>query len=370
MIIAENINDAFKCLCGQILLHGKRRTVRGGDAVCIELEPLLVRIDRPDQRILLYNERKNNPFATLYETLWVLSGSRNIEHLKFFLPRAPEYSDDGETWRAGYGPRLRFYTGASEINASDGARRTVTVDQIMNVYHCLKDDPTTRRAVMTIWDPVKEGTIKETRDRPCNNWIQFMIRDNKLNCYVTVRSNDLWFGYNINTFEWTWLQETLAKALKVKLGKYYCFMSNPHIYEEYIEKVEECVENSSLEMFMILDHNSLPPLPTLPVYDELDMEFYGNTLKLIHRMIDEGVTVREGDVIQKYLALFVAWKKMDSGEFHRVYPQVMKQLPLTDMKVAAHFYFNRQLKRSKDVVVAYKEVINGQYSLDGELPQE
>jgi len=364
MIIAENINDAFSCLCGQVLEHGKRKTVRG--KTVLELEPLLVRIDKPNERILLYNERRNNPFAALYETLWVLSGSDSVEYLKFFLPRAPEYSDDGETWRASYGKRLRFASGWD-----DKVGRMWLVDQIMNVYQWLKDDPTTRRAVMTIWDPVKEGTIKETRDRPCNNWIQFMIRDHKLNCYVTVRSNDLFFGYNVNTFEWTWLQETLAKALGVGLGKYYCFISNPHIYEEYKEKVEKCVEASYLEDLLLFDvdadHNI--SLPTLPVYDKLDVGFYRKLLEPIHKMIDEGVIAFDGNNIQKYLALFICWKTVGRELFTKSYSQIMKKLPLTDMKVAAHFYFNRQLKRSKDVAVAYKEVQNGQYNLNGELPQ-
>ena len=66
-------------------------------------------------RHLCAENRNNNPFAAIVETMWVLRGRNDTKTLLPYLPRANQFADDGKHWRAGYGPRLRSYGGVDQL---------------------------------------------------------------------------------------------------------------------------------------------------------------------------------------------------------------------------------------------------------------
>lgn len=182
----------------------------------------VTKIRNPRNKFVLLPGRNNNPFASVAETMWVLSGRNDLEFLSKYLPRAKDFSDDGLTWRAGYGPRLRNFHG---------------VDQLMEVYHILKEDPSSRRAVISIFDP--SADFVESKDIPCNNWLNFQIRDGVLHMMVSVRSNDLIWGFSgINSFEWAVLHEMLADWLNVEVGTQTWLQGSLHCYEPHWGRLE------------------------------------------------------------------------------------------------------------------------------------
>lgn len=164
-IKADSLQESVKEILGRLLCDGESVDVRGYKT--LELHPCLIEITNPQKRTLLYPRRGNNPFATLAETMWVLSGRNDVKWLSMFLSRAKEFSDDynsetGEgVWRAGYGPRIRNWQGFN------GKGDIVTVDQLEFVINQLKKDSGTRQAVISIWDPAKECTVGSTKDFPC-----------------------------------------------------------------------------------------------------------------------------------------------------------------------------------------------------------
>src|SRR5690606_36637114 len=99
------------------------------------------RLDRPLERYLFVPGRNNDVFAQVAETMWVLAGRDDIAWLERYLPRAPQFSDDGATWRAAYGPRLRNWNGR---------------DQIDEVRRLLSEDRSSRRAVTSLFDPARD----------------------------------------------------------------------------------------------------------------------------------------------------------------------------------------------------------------------
>ncbi len=208
-----------------VLRDGKAVEVRGESTR--ELLGRGTLIERPDERFPFLPGRLGDPFALIAETLWVLAGRNDVEWLNRYLPRAAAYADDGRVWRAGYGPRLRNWRG---------------VDQLMEVYGLLEADRSSRRGVMSLFDPATD--FGNSRDIPCNNWLSWLIRDGELLLNVAVRSNDAMWGFSgINAFEWSVLQEILASWLGVKVGPVYFLASSFHLYEggDHIKRAADVV---------------------------------------------------------------------------------------------------------------------------------
>lgn len=172
--------------------------------------------------------RKASLPAQIAETMWVLAGRNDVGWLANYLPRAPEFSDDGTTWRGGYGPRIRSW--------NEGR-----VDQFRHVIELLKRDPDTRRAIINIYDPSVDSA--GGKDVPCNNWLHFIARDGVLDLHVATRSNDLMWGWSgINAFEWSVLLEVVAFYAGMDIGSVVFSISSLHLYEPYFKKAQRIVD--------------------------------------------------------------------------------------------------------------------------------
>lgn len=239
-ISAKNFNDAFLTLSELMLEEGKPVTSRGMKT--LELHPVFLEIRNPTQRFLSINGRRNNPLQTIYETLWVLSGRNDIGALSYYMPRAKDYSDDGKLWSGGYGPRLYNWSGQTDLGS---------INQIEGIMEAFKKDMATRQAVIQLWDPYRDNAFKETKDRPCTNYLHFMIRDGKLDLMVVMRSNDLFWGFSaINVFEWTFLQEIIAGVLVVEVGKYYHVVDSLHIYTNHVGKLVDIINAPQSDIYL------------------------------------------------------------------------------------------------------------------------
>lgn len=214
-------SEALPFIASRLLDIGQENGSRNGRVV--ELLNTQVVLTDPTRREILTADRKANVFAQIAETCWVLAGRNDIGWLSAYLPRALDYSDDGETWRGGYGPRLRGgYFG---------------FDQLEHVIDLLRDDPLTRRAVVAIYEPTVDAN--PGKDIPCNDFLQFQSRLGKLHLTVTVRSNDLMWGWSgINAFEWSTLQEIVASLLGIEVGPLTFNIGSLHLYQTHWEKAK------------------------------------------------------------------------------------------------------------------------------------
>lgn len=236
----RNMTRSFYGLMKEIRLNGNIVSSRGKEGMDTqEIHPAYIAIEKPVERVLLVPGRKNSLAATIYETFWVLAGFSNItpQFLGHYLKRAGDFSDDGITWRGAYGPRLRRFP--NEYGRP--------IDQVKEVYNTLSKSLDSRQAVITIHDPGEDTLmIGKTKDIPCNNQIYFLVRDNKLDVTVNVRSNDLIWGYSsINVFEWTVLQEAMANLLGVEIGTYYHQANSLHIYQDCFERVDQMLKTNT-----------------------------------------------------------------------------------------------------------------------------
>lgn len=228
----HNVDEALPSLL-KLVLEGHEVGARGGSRT-MEQTMVGTTLVKPWQRENLHPMRKANVAAQIAETMWVLAGRNDIEFLSHYLPRAEQFSDDGEVWRGGYGPRLRSWQWAM----SSSGRGT---DQLAEVVRLLREDRGTRRAVMSIFDPGAD--YGDSKDIPCNNWLSFISRMGKLDLHVGIRSNDLMWGWSgINAFEWSVLQEIVAELVGMNVGQIHFSTTSLHLYENHWGKAHAMVD--------------------------------------------------------------------------------------------------------------------------------
>lgn len=251
MIKFGSLDQALIGLSKKLLNEGVIRKTRGYD--CVEIpEPVLICIENPCHRYVTIPERKWNKFLPWVESLWLALGLNDLDSLPGrYVKNLYNFSDNGRTWRAGYGARFRFYTGfGQDYDISERAHGHIysgsvnMVDQFRYVIEVLKNDINSRQAIITIADPAKdcfdtEGNIKVTKDQPCSRSLQFMLVDGKLDCTLYIRSNDLMWGFSaVNVFNFTLIQEYFANILGVPVGKYYHFANNLHYYKNFEDDIK------------------------------------------------------------------------------------------------------------------------------------
>lgn len=221
------------------VLEGTEQGSRNGRTK--ELAHVGITLREPWRREILLPERKSLLAAQIAETAWVLAGRNDLEFLNHYLPRAAEYSDDGTTWRGGYGPRIRRWYSAAGLN--DLYR---PIDQLQHVVDQLRENPLERRAVIGIYDPSID--TQPGKDIPCNDFLMFTNRLGKLDMQVVIRSNDLMWGWSgINAFEWSVLQEIVAGMIGVQVGALHFSIASLHLYQPYWDKAERIAQLGGIE---------------------------------------------------------------------------------------------------------------------------
>jgi thymidylate synthase len=192
-----------------------------------------ITLTEPWRREILHPDRRASLTAQIAETMWLLAGRDDVAWLQNYLPRAADYSDDGTVWRGAYGRRLRSW---------DRRDHGDVLDQLSWVVDHLTADPASRRAVLTIWDPDRDTTAG--KDIPCNNWLHFLVRGGKLHLHVSIRSNDLMWGWSgINAFEWSAVQEIVAGMIGMKVGSLEFSTSSLHLYDRHWERAHRIATN-------------------------------------------------------------------------------------------------------------------------------
>ena len=152
---------------------------------------------------------------------WYLSGDNHIKTLGDIYGKVPEI------WK-----RMADDRGYVNSNYGWQWKRQNQIDYVINL---LKENPKTRRAAISIYDAKEHHEYKH--DTPCTYAVQFTIVGQKLNMCVTMRSNDLWYGFCNDQYCFSKLQELVATETGLLIGSYYHFAHNLHLYDNIIEKL-------------------------------------------------------------------------------------------------------------------------------------
>jgi len=157
------------------------------------------------------------------EWQWYLSGDPSIKKLGDIYGKIPQI------WE-----RMADKFGYVNSNYGHQWKRN---DQLDLVISMLKANPETRQAAISIYDG-KEIT-NYSKDTPCTYAVQFTVLDGKLNMSVVMRSNDLWYGFCNDQYQFSNLQMLVAKETGYKMGEYYHFAHNLHLYNDKLPVVNE-----------------------------------------------------------------------------------------------------------------------------------
>lgn len=211
----------------QILEKGFPSNPRGMPV--LELFNCSLILGDPRNRLLKSNVRKHNYTYGCGEFFWYLRGSESLSEIMFYLKRMKDFSDDGVTLNSAYGSRM-FGMHPDFSN------------QWENVVNVLSKDMDSRQAVINI--NYSHDLDKPSKDVPCTLNMQFLIRDNKLNMILRMRSNDSCMGLIYDVFSFTLFQEMMLNMLNTRydnlleMGQYVQNSGSLHLYARDFDKIE------------------------------------------------------------------------------------------------------------------------------------
>ena len=208
--------------------------VRYGKRVHNTLEANNVLVTLNDINDNIVSIRNISPTYLLGEWAWYFLGRNDVKFISLFGSMWERLSDDGVTNNSAYGYLMKTAFG---------------FNQVEKVIELLKKDPESRRAVINLNTPNEK--VIETKDEPCTISLQFMIRDERLNCTAVMRSNDIYLGFPYDVAFFTELQKYIADKLMVDYGIYTHFAGSLHVYDKDIWKLDDIIEKPEPKPFII-----------------------------------------------------------------------------------------------------------------------
>ena len=174
--------------------------------------------------------------SIIYELLWFLKGDTNIQYLTDNGVRIwNEWADENGNLGPVYGHQWRNW------NSDE-------IDQIESVIETLKNNPNSRRMLVSAWNPsVLPNTSKSFSENvaegkaalpPCHAFFQFYVHDGKLSCQLYQRSADIFLGVPFNIASYALFTMMMAQVCGYEAGEFIHTFGDAHIYNNHIEQLE------------------------------------------------------------------------------------------------------------------------------------
>ena len=174
--------------------------------------------------------------SIIYELLWFLKGDTNIKYLK----------DNGvniwNAWADSNGDLGPVYGFQWRNWNNDG------IDQISNLINDLKNNPSSRRHLISAWNPsVLPDTSKSFETNvangkaalpPCHAFFQFHVINGKLSCQLYQRSADIFLGVPFNIASYSLLTLMIAQVCNLEAGDFIHTFGDAHIYSNHFEQMK------------------------------------------------------------------------------------------------------------------------------------
>jgi dihydrofolate reductase/thymidylate synthase len=142
-------------------------------------------------------------------------------------------------------------------------------DQLMEVIHLIKNDPNSRRIVMTAWNP---ADLPEMALPPCHMFCQFYVAEGKLSCMMYQRSCDLGLGVPFNIASYSLLTYMIAQVCGLEPGEFIHTTGDTHVYNNHIEPLQNQLERQP-NPFPILKLN--PDIKDIEAFTVDDIKLIG-----------------------------------------------------------------------------------------------
>lgn len=185
----------------------------------------------------LLTTKKVHLRSIIHELLWLINGDTNIKYLHDNKVSIwDEWADSNGDLGPIYGAQWRNWN-------NEG------IDQIADVINSLKNNPNSRRHIVTAWNPsvLPDESSKDFAANvangkaalpPCHAFFQFYVADNKLSCQLYQRSADVFLGVPFNIASYSLLTMMIAQVCGLGLGDFVHTFGDVHIYNNHIEQVK------------------------------------------------------------------------------------------------------------------------------------
>ena len=226
-------------LLDTILNHGVKKTDRTGTGT-ISYFGYQMRFDLADGFPLL-TTKKVHLKSIIYELLWFLNGDTNVKYLQDHGVRIwNEWADPNGDLGPIYGYQWRHW------RTPDGKE----IDQIANIVNALKNNPDSRRHIVSAWNP---ADVDDMALPPCHTMFQFYVADGRLSCQLYQRSGDSFLGVPFNIASYALLTMMMAQVCGYKPGVFVHTLGDAHIYLNHLEQVNTQLQRTPY------------PLPTMRI---------------------------------------------------------------------------------------------------------
>lgn len=183
----------------------------------------------------LLTTKKLHLKSIIYELLWFLKGETNVNYLQQNGVRIwDEWADEHGDLGPVYGAQWRNWNGEG-------------IDQIAEVIETIKNNPNSRRMLVSAWNPsVLPDTSVSFAENvangkaalpPCHAFFQFYVSDGKLSCQLYQRSCDVFLGVPFNIASYALLTMMMAQVTQLQAGEFIHVLGDTHIYNNHIEQV-------------------------------------------------------------------------------------------------------------------------------------
>jgi thymidylate synthase len=174
--------------------------------------------------------------SIIHELLWFLKGDSNIQYLKDNgVSIWDAWADENGELGPVYGVQWRNWP------KPDGGH----VDQISQIMQQLKEDPDSRRIMLSAWNV---GEIENMALPPCHCLFQFWVAEGKLSCQLYQRSCDIFLGVPFNIASYALLTHMLAQQADLKVGDFVWTGGDCHLYSNHLEQADEQLKREPLPL--------------------------------------------------------------------------------------------------------------------------
>ena len=174
----------------------------------------------------LLTTKKLHTRSIIHELLWFLKGETNIQYLKDKKVSIwDEWADEEGNLGRVYGAQWRDW------RTAEGG----SVDQISRVIEQIKENPDSRRHIVSAWNP---GEVDKMALPPCHALFQFFVCDGEISCQLYQRSADIFLGVPFNIASYALLLMMVAQACDLKPGTFVHTFGDLHLYSNHVEQAK------------------------------------------------------------------------------------------------------------------------------------
>ncbi len=218
--------EEYHRLLRHVLENGKRRDDRTGTGT-LSVFGAQARFDLRGSFPCL-TTKKLHLRSIIHELLWFLKGDTNVGYLKENgVSIWDEWADENGDLGPVYGAQWRSWP------APDGG----TIDQIAQVIDGIKNNPDSRRHIVSAWNP---SEVPNMALPPCHALFQFYVDSEagELSCQLYQRSADLFLGVPFNIASYALLTMMVAQVCGLKAAEFVHTFGDLHLYTNHLEQVD------------------------------------------------------------------------------------------------------------------------------------